>query len=86
MVMDTLKTQVDGSHYKGLGIQPWEIITANNLDFYEGTILSYLLRWRNKDGIVDLEKSIHYLQHMIELAKQGHYGTQWMPKEKHDNG
>lgn len=68
--MKTLKRQVGGQHYLKLKIQPWEIIDADNLDFYEGTILSYLLRWRNKNGVEDLKKAIHYLQKLIELNEK----------------
>lgn len=53
-----------------MAIQPWEIIDANNLDFYEGNTLKYLLRWKSKGGVDDLKKAIHYIEHLIELYEK----------------
>jgi len=49
------------------GIQPIEYIHANNLSFIEGSIVKYISRWRNKNGVEDLEKIKHYLDLLIEL-------------------
>ena len=65
---DSLKRQVGGDHYKRLPIQPWEIIDACGLGFYEGNALKYLLR-KKDNRIQDLEKAIHYLEHQIELER-----------------
>ena len=70
---ESLKKQVDGTHYKTMGIQPWEIIEKNHLDYFEGAALKYLLRWRHKDGIIDLDKIIHYVERIKELALSGYY-------------
>lgn len=70
----TLDKQIDGSHYQDMGIQPWEIIEKNHLDYFEGAALKYLLRWKQKDGIIDLDKIIHYIERIKELAEVGHYG------------
>jgi hypothetical protein len=59
--------QVDGDHYKGRAMEPWDIIEAWDLDFFEGSALSYLLR--RKPGVArvtDLHKAIHYLEKCIE--------------------
>ncbi|MCF0075474.1 DUF3310 domain-containing protein [Dyadobacter sp. CY261] len=58
---------IGGTHYKDMAIEPWEIIEKNNLDFWEGSALSYLLRWRKKGGIADIDKAIHYLQKLKEI-------------------
>lgn len=71
---DVADTQVGGSHYTSLPIEPWDIIEKNGLDFWEGSAISYLLRWRSKGGAVDLEKMIHYVQKMIEMNRSGEYG------------
>ena len=70
---DALKKQIDGTHYKDMDIQPWEIIEKNKLDYFEGAALKYLLRWRVKDGMIDLDKIIHYVERIKELAQKGHY-------------
>lgn len=62
--------QVGGDHYKQQAIQPWDYIAANNLDFFQGSIIKYVTRWRNKAGVQDLEKALHFLQKYIELQKQ----------------
>ncbi|MFE6846541.1 DUF3310 domain-containing protein [Streptomyces sp. NPDC057686] len=58
--------QVGGTHYSDLPIQPFDIIDAYGLDFYEGCALKYLLRYRKKGGAEDLRKCAHYLEILIE--------------------
>jgi hypothetical protein len=61
--------QVGGSHYQGRGIEPWDIIAAWDLDFWEGNVLKYLLR--RKPGVPrteDLRKAMHYLEKCLERA------------------
>lgn len=59
--------QVGGDHYKKNGIQPWDYILANNLGYLEGSAIKYISRWKDKGGIQDLEKAIHFLQKCIEV-------------------
>lgn len=72
--------QIDGRHYKEMGIQPWELIERGKLDYWEGNIGKYLLRWKTKDGIIDLKKIIHYAEKVIERAERGCYGKQFEVK------
>jgi Protein of unknwon function (DUF3310) len=65
--------QIDGDHYKVLTIEPWDYINANGLDFFEGSVIRYVTRWRNKGGIKDLEKAQHYLDKMHEMHMKGIY-------------
>jgi len=67
--MDSLNRQVGGTHYKQMKIQPIEFIQANNLGFEEGNAIKYICRHRNKGGIEDLEKAIHYIQMLIDKEK-----------------
>jgi hypothetical protein len=62
----SLTKQEGGNHYLELGIQPWEIIEKNGLDFWEGSAITYILRWRKKGGANDLKKAIHFLEFLIE--------------------
>jgi Protein of unknwon function (DUF3310) len=62
-----LRAQVGGTHYKKLKIQPVEYMHANDIPFIEGSIIKYATRWRDKGGIKDLEKIIHFAQLLIEL-------------------
>lgn len=67
--MSALDKQVDGDHYKTQKIQPVEYIHANNLDFFEGNVVKYVTRWRNKNGLADLEKAKHYIELLIQLEQ-----------------
>lgn len=68
--MNPLTTQVGGDHYAKLPIQPVEYIHANHLGFFEGNVLKYISRWRNKNGVEDLKKARHYLDLLIELESR----------------
>ena len=59
--------QVDGDHYRTKGIQPWDYIAANDLGFFEGSAIKYLTRWKDKGGIADLRKAIHFIEKLIEV-------------------
>ena len=63
--------QVGGKHYSKYPIQPWRYIQANKLDYMQGSIVSYVTRWKDKGGIEDLEKAVHFLEEMIRTAKHG---------------
>ena len=59
--------QYGGNHYKGKGIQPWDYVIANNMGYLEGTIIKYLTRYKDKNGVEDLQKAMHFLQKLIEV-------------------
>lgn len=61
--------QIGGSHYDKGVYEPLNIIDHYALDFYEGNALKYLLRWRKKNGVQDLEKAKHYIELLIERNK-----------------
>jgi hypothetical protein len=61
-----LQTQIGGSHYTNMAIQPIEYILANTIPFPEGNVIKYVSRWRNKGGVKDLEKAVHHLKLLIE--------------------
>jgi hypothetical protein len=65
-----LDVQVGGGHYKNRKFQPIEYIHANGLSFIEGSIVKYISRWRDKNGVQDLEKIKHYVDLLIELEKK----------------
>lgn len=62
-----LSMQVGGSHYKDMPIQPVEYIHANAMGYIEGNVVKYISRWRNKNGLADLEKAKHYIELLIDL-------------------
>lgn len=68
--MSQFDRQIGGDHYKKMPIQPLEFIAANNLDFFQGNVLKYILRYRDKNGIEDLRKAIHFIEMMIEIEEK----------------
>ncbi len=76
-MINPLDAQVGGSHYKGGGVQPVEFIHDNGIGYIEGNIIKYAARWRDKGGIQDLEKIIHYTEILIELegGRESNYTT-----------
>ena len=57
--------QIGGDHYFN-AIQPWDIIRAWDLNYWEGNIVKYVLRHKGKGKVEDLEKAKHYLEYLIE--------------------
>ena len=68
-IMQSLETQIGGSHYQGFKIQPAEFIGKNELNFFEGNVIKYVCRYKAKNGIEDLEKAQHYLAMLIDLER-----------------
>ena len=67
--MSALDTQVGGSHYKNMTIQPVEFIERNNLGFCVGNIIKYVCRYKDKNGIEDLKKARHYIDLLIDMEE-----------------
>tara|TARA_R100000406_G_scaffold24854_2_gene15931 strand:+ start:252 stop:506 length:255 start_codon:yes stop_codon:yes gene_type:complete len=63
--------QIGGSHYRNFNIQPYEFISKNDLSFFQGCVIKYVCRYKNKNGIQDLEKVIHYCELEIKKLKDG---------------
>lgn len=61
--------QISGNHYMKQQVQPWDYIASNGLGFFEGNIVKYVTRWKNKGGVDDLKKAQHYLQKLIEIQQ-----------------
>lgn len=60
------KRQIGGDHYEKCGIMPTTYIRANNLDFFEGNIVKYITRHKEKGGAEDIKKVIHYAEMILE--------------------
>lgn len=73
---ETMTTEDNGlidkqEHYTNNGIQPIEIMKKNMTTeayrgFLEGNILKYPLRYKDKNGLEDLQKAKTYLTWLIE--------------------
>lgn len=71
-----MRSQVGGSHYKDLAIQPMEYSMANGLDACQHTAIKYITRFREKEGVKDLEKAIHTIQMLIEFETRSSVKSQ----------
>lgn len=68
VIKDT-ETPTNPTHYH-TKIQPIEFIEANNLGFHEGNVVKYITRYKDKNGIEDLEKAKTYIEMLIEKLKR----------------
>lgn len=60
-------TQVGGTHYTKLAIQPMEYSMKNNLNALQHTIIKYITRYKDKNGLDDLLKAKHCIDMLIEI-------------------
>ena len=63
----SLVKQIGGNHYSKLAIQPVEYITKNKLSYLQGNVIKYVTRYKDKNGLQDLQKAKHYIDMLIEL-------------------
>jgi len=68
--MNANNKQHGGNHYKKYGdLQPWDVVIAWKLGYLEGTALKYIARWKDKNGVEDILKAIHFLEKLVEVEK-----------------
>lgn len=60
------KTQVGGSHYKDMVIQPFHFAMANQFNAFQFAVVKYASRYLNKNGVQDLKKIMHFCELEIE--------------------
>ena len=60
------KDNINPDHYGNSGIDVIDFCQANNLDFMQGNVIKYVFRYKNKNGLEDLEKAKEYIDRMIE--------------------
>ena len=63
-----LSDEISPKHYSQFKIEPFDFIHENGLGFAEGNVIKYVCRWREKNGIEDLEKAMRYIQLLIVYA------------------
>ena len=57
--------QVGGEHYIKK-YQHWDFVCDTGMHYLLGCATKYVTRWREKNGLEDLEKPIHYLEKAVE--------------------
>ena len=68
-IKSPLDTQIGGDHYTKLAIQPMRYSMENGLDALQHTVIKYVTRFRDKNGIEDLEKAKHCIDMLIEIER-----------------
>ena len=66
MMKFTSKNNIKPDHYGGSEIDVISFCQTNNLDFMQGNVIKYVFRYKNKNGLEDLEKAKEYIDRMIE--------------------
>jgi len=66
--------QVGGSHYKSMGVEPWDVIDTwpveQRIGAYRAGALKYIMRMGSKDqSEQEIGKGIHYLEKLLEVLK-----------------
>lgn len=66
--------QIGGTHYKKMGVEPWDVIDTwpieQRIGAYRAGALKYLMRMGSKDeNVQEISKGIHYLEKLIETLK-----------------
>jgi hypothetical protein len=61
---------VNPQHYARLKIEPWDYVAANNMGYFEGSVIKYVSRWREKNGIEDLKKARAFLDRLIKQQEE----------------
>ena len=67
--------QVGATHYKDMGVQPWDVVDTwpleQRIGYYRGGALKYLMRMGSKDeNMQEIAKGQHYLEKLLEVLKE----------------
>lgn len=69
--------QIGGSHYGKEGkYQHWDLMDDYNVSYLEGGASKYLTRFRDKNGVQDLEKAHSYIKKRLAALQAGKAGSQ----------
>ena len=67
--------QIGGSHYKLMGVEPWDVVDTwpieQRIGYYRGGALKYVMRMGNKDeAAIEIGKGKHYLEKLLEVLNE----------------
>lgn len=72
--------QVGGAHYQTKTYQHWDWACDIDLHYLLACATKYVARWRDKNGVQDLEKACHYLEKAMERHIPDRHGFEGSPK------
>ena len=72
--MSANELQVGGDHYKNKKVQPWDAMESwmspeQFEGFLRGNVIKYIARYKDKDGLRDVQKARHYLDKLLECLE-----------------
>jgi hypothetical protein len=72
--MSANEIQIGGDHYKSKKVQPWDAMESwmspeQFEGFLRGNVIKYIARYKDKDGLKDVQKARHYLEKLIECLE-----------------
>ena len=72
--MSANELQVGGDHYKSKKVQPWDAMESwmspeQFEGFLRGNVIKYIARYKDKDGLKDVQKARHYLDKLLECLE-----------------
>ena len=67
--------QVGGTHYKDMGIEPWDVVDTwpieQRIGAYRYGSLKYIMRMGSKDeSAQEIGKGIHFMEKLVEVLKE----------------
>jgi len=67
--------QTGGTHYKDMGIEPWDVIdtwpSEQQIGYHRGNILKYTMRMGSKDErLKEAKKIAHYAQKLVSVLEK----------------
>ena len=67
--------QVAGTHYKDMGVEPWDVVDTwpleQRIGAYRHGALKYLMRMGSKDERAqEIKKCGHYIEKLIEVLEE----------------
>lgn len=71
--------QVGGDHYRkhSPDYQHWDLVADFHMNYFTANITKYVVRWREKEGVKDLQKTVHYCEKLMSLYKEHRGGYHW---------
>lgn len=66
---ETVVEQVGGSHYKSK-YQHWHWVEDVGMGYLESQATKYLVRWRKKNGVEDLQKAHSYVLQLLVIHQE----------------
>lgn len=66
-----MNKKTDPKHYSKWDVEPIDFIMRNKLPYAEGNVIKYIMRYKDKNGLEDLEKAKRYIE-ILEEYEYGH--------------